>query len=415
MRIQRLDITGFKSFTDRSVFSFAEGITGIVGPNGCGKSNVVDAVRWVMGEQSAKHLRGRGMEDVIFSGSESKPALSMAEVSLTMRIEEGDSLAPQYAGLSEITVTRRLFRSGESEYLINKTQCRLLDVTELFLGTGVGTRAYSIIEQGRVGMIVSAKPEDRRAFIEEAAGITKYKARRKAAERKMEYTQQNLLRVADIVSELEKRLDSLSRQAKKADKYKKLKDQIREIELHFASHRFLDLHAQGQLIHARLAKTTSEERESYGAIQRLDEAIEKNRFQMEQDAEALQLLQKDFHALEGRVQLADERLAHWVLDSDETKKRMEKDRIELAASSSKSEDLEDAIASIAKELEALRLECKEGETAVEVGREELRRVNLLQAQLLETLSTERDALLDIVAKLANRESNLTNLARRKAD
>src|SRR6266852_4805436 len=148
MRIQRLDITGFKSFTDRSVFSFAEGITGIVGPNGCGKSNVVDAVRWVMGEQSAKNLRGRGMEDVIFSGSESKPALSMAEVSSTMRIEEGDSLAPQYAGLSEITVTRRLFRSGESEYLINKTQCRLLDVTELFLGTGVGTRAYSIIEQG---------------------------------------------------------------------------------------------------------------------------------------------------------------------------------------------------------------------------------------------------------------------------
>src|SRR5260370_961882 len=172
MRIQRLDITGFKSFTERSVFSFAEGITGIVGPNGCGKSNVVDAVRWVMGEQSAKNLRGRGMEDVIFSGSESKTALSMAEVSLTMRIEEGDALAPQYAGLSEITVTRRLFRSGESEYLVNNTPCRLLDVTEPLLGTAVGTRAYSIIEQGRVGLIVSAKPEDRRLHVPEHAVVT---------------------------------------------------------------------------------------------------------------------------------------------------------------------------------------------------------------------------------------------------
>ncbi len=154
MRIKRLDITGFKSFMERAVFQFDDGITGVVGPNGCGKSNVVDAIRWVMGEQSAKNLRGRGMEDVIFNGSESKAPLSMAEVSLTFKVGETDQLAPQYAGFPEITVTRRLFRSGESEYLINKTVCRLLDVTELFLGTGVGTKAYSIIEQGRVGLIV---------------------------------------------------------------------------------------------------------------------------------------------------------------------------------------------------------------------------------------------------------------------
>src|SRR5215475_6511131 len=213
MRIQRLDITGFKSFTDHAVFSFADGITGIVGPNGCGKSNVVDAVRWVMGEQSAKNLRGRAMEDVIFSGSESQPALSMAEVSLTMRIDEGDSLAPPYAGRAEMTITRRLFRNGESEYLINKTPCRLLDITELFLGTGVGTRAYSIIEQGRVGQIVSSRPEDRRTFIEEAAGVTRYKARKKAAERKIEHAANNLLRVNDVVAELKVRHDSLDRQA----------------------------------------------------------------------------------------------------------------------------------------------------------------------------------------------------------
>src|SRR6476646_9255896 len=143
MRITRLDIGGFKSFMDRSVFSFHDGITGVVGPNGCGKSNVVDAIRWVMGEQSAKNLRGRGMEDVIFNGSESKPPLSMAEVSLTFAVEERDVLPVPYAGFPEITVTRRLFRNGESEYLINRAPCRLLDITEVFLGTGVGTKAYS--------------------------------------------------------------------------------------------------------------------------------------------------------------------------------------------------------------------------------------------------------------------------------
>jgi len=230
MRIRRLDITGFKSFMDRAVFTFDEGVTGVVGPNGCGKSNVVDAIRWVMGEQSAKNLRGRGMEDVIFNGSETKPPLSMAEVSLTFEVDPRDQLAPEYAGFGEVTVTRRLFRSGESEYLINRTSCRLLDVVELFLGTGVGTRAYSIIEQGRVGLIVSAKPEDRRSIIDEAAGVTKYKSRRKSAERKLEATEANLLRVADLVSELEKRLDSLGRQAKKAEKYRSLSRVVDEVQ-----------------------------------------------------------------------------------------------------------------------------------------------------------------------------------------
>src|SRR4029453_10081913 len=266
MRIRRLDITGFKSFMDRAVFTFDEGVTGVVGPNGCGKSNVVDAIRWVKGGQSPKNLRGRGVGegffkgrgDVIFNGSESTPPMSMAEVSLTFEVDPRDQLAPQYAGFGEVTVTRRLFRSGESEYLINRTQCRLLDVVELFLGTGVGTRAYSIIEQGRVGLIVSAKPEDRRSIIEEAAGVTKYKSRRKAAERKLEATEANLLRVTDITSELERRLESLSRQAKKAEKYKKLKTRMREIELHSASHRFLELHAEAKVLQARLDSVGAE-------------------------------------------------------------------------------------------------------------------------------------------------------------
>src|SRR5438477_1605359 len=265
MKIRRLEISGFKSFADRVVFSFDDGITGVVGPNGCGKSNVVDAIRWAMGEQSAKQLRGRAMEDVIFAGSESRRATGIAEVSLTF-LNDGRLAPPQYAGFGEITVTRRLFRSGESEYEINKTTCRLLDITELFLGTGVGTRAYSIIEQGRVGQIVSSRPEDRRAFIEEAAGVTRYKARKKAAERKMEHAANNLLRVNDVVAELKVRHDSLQRQAKKAEKYRALKAEMRKIELHSASHRWLELNAQRKVVALRLQQLGDDERGAIEAV-----------------------------------------------------------------------------------------------------------------------------------------------------
>src|SRR5215468_9503792 len=314
MRIKRLDITGFKSFLDRAVFTFDAGITGVVGPNGCGKSNVVDAIRWVMGEQSAKHLRGRGMEDVIFNGSETKPPLSMAEVSLTFEVDPRDQLAPQYAGFGEVTVTRRLFRSGESEYLINRTQCRLLDVVELFLGTGVGTRAYSIIEQGRVGLIVSAKPEDRRSIIEEAAGVTKYKSRRKAAERKLEATEANLLRVADLVTELEKRLDSLGRQAKKAEKYRSLKARIREIELHQASHKLLGLLAEQKHLQDAIAALGETEQAALQRVRALEDEVERRRTRLETDAQALQALADEVHALDTQTRETEQALAFWRAD-----------------------------------------------------------------------------------------------------
>src|SRR4051794_10561951 len=238
MKIRRLEISGFKSFADRVVFSFDDGVTGVVGPNGCGKSNVVDEIRWPMADKTAKPLRGRAREDVIFAGSESRPATGMAEVSIAFQ-NDGRLVPPQYAGFGEITVTRRLFRNGDSEYEINKTPCRLLDITELFLGTGVGTRAYSIIEQGRIGLIVSAKPEDRRAIIEEAAGVTKYKARRKQAERKLEATEQNLLRLSDVVGEVGKRLQALERAAKKAERFRELRGELRALELLFSCRQWL--------------------------------------------------------------------------------------------------------------------------------------------------------------------------------
>src|SRR5258706_14224410 len=244
MHIKKLEITGFKSFVDRSVIHFDHDIVGIVGPNGCGKSNIVDAIRWVLGEQSAKHLRGRAMEDGIFNGSESRGPNGLAEVTLTFdntNPEYAQSLPIEYRDYPEIAVTRRLYRDGTSEYLLNRTQVRLRDITELFLGTGVGTKAYSIVEQGRIGQIVSSRPEDRRLFIEEAAGVTKYKQRRKQAERKMDLTRQNLLRINDIVSEIDRSRASLKRQVAKAERFLEYRKELDDLVLYDASHRLLEL------------------------------------------------------------------------------------------------------------------------------------------------------------------------------
>ncbi|HEX6275207.1 MAG TPA: chromosome segregation protein SMC [Polyangiaceae bacterium] len=244
MHIKRLEIAGFKSFVDRTVIQFDHDVVAIVGPNGCGKSNIVDAIRWCLGEQSARHLRGRSMEDVLFNGSESRGPHGLAEVTITFDNTNQDyasTLPPEFRDYPEIAVTRRLFRDGTSEYLINKTHVRLRDVTDLFLGTGVGTKAYSIVEQGRIGQIVSARPEDRRLFIDEAAGVTKYKQRRKLAERKMDLTRQNLLRVNDIVSEIDKNRASLKRQAAKAERFIEYRRELEDLVLLEASHKFLEL------------------------------------------------------------------------------------------------------------------------------------------------------------------------------
>ncbi len=234
MKIKRITIHGFKSFVDKVTLNLSSGTSGIIGPNGCGKSNIVDAIRWVLGEQNARHLRGKLMEDIIFNGSEARKPLGMAEVVLTFSNEDGQAGA-RFASFTEIEISRRLYRSGESEYYINKVQCRLRDVVDLFTDTGVGTSAYSIIEQGQVGWLVSAKPEERRTIFEEAAGINKYKHKKDAALRRLTATKENLTRVSDIISEVKRQLNSLSRQAKKAERYKLLKDELRSIDLYLSS------------------------------------------------------------------------------------------------------------------------------------------------------------------------------------
>ncbi|UFJ42079.1 chromosome segregation protein SMC [Brevibacillus humidisoli] len=227
MYLKRLELIGFKSFADRTELEFVPGVTAVVGPNGSGKSNVSDAIRWVLGEQSAKSLRGAKMEDIIFAGSDTRKPVNFAEVSLTLDNTD-QSLGIEY---SEVTVTRRVYRSGESEYSINNRSCRLKDIMELFMDTGVGKEAYSIIGQGRIEEILSTKSEDRRGIFEEAAGIVKYKTRKREAEKKLDETEQNLVRIHDIVSEIDEQVGPLEEQAEKAKAYKSLQQQLTEHEV----------------------------------------------------------------------------------------------------------------------------------------------------------------------------------------
>lgn len=227
MYLKRLEIQGFKSLADKIELQFNQGISVVVGPNGCGKSNIADAIRWVLGEQSAKSLRGAKMEDVIFAGSDKRKQVGMAEVSLTL--DNSTSVFP--LDFAEITVTRRVYRSGESEYLINKSACRLKDIHELFMDTGIGREGYSIIGQGKIDEILSVRSEDRRQIIEEAAGIVKYKARKQQAERKLEDTEQNLVRINDIITELETQIGPLEEQSQKASEYLLHKDELDQLEV----------------------------------------------------------------------------------------------------------------------------------------------------------------------------------------
>lgn len=254
MRLLRLEISGFKSFCDKTVMNFVQdGVSVVVGPNGCGKSNIVDAVRWALGEQSAKHLRGGSMEDVIFSGSSVRQPVSMAQVTLIFS-NPGHDTIPKYAEFSEISISRRLYRSGESQYLINKTPCRLTDIRELFMDTGVSGKGYSIIEQGKIDQIVVSRPEERRAFIDEAAGIVKFKAKRREAERKFAASKQNLLRVEDIIAELSRQEETLRLQVAQAEAYLNRKGRLERLQQCTAATRWYQQVKESEDVAALLEK-----------------------------------------------------------------------------------------------------------------------------------------------------------------
>ena len=396
MRLESVEIVGFKSFCDKQEVSFRGGVTGIVGPNGCGKSNISDAISWVLGEQSAKSLRGASMEDVIFNGSQARQPLQMAEVNLKVSGLNGNS--PD--GSPECVVTRRLYRNGESEYLMNGSVCRLRDIHELFMDTGLGSKAYSIIEQGKIGLILSSKPADRRALIEEAAGITKYKARRRQTQLKLDAAQQNLLRVNDIVHEVEKQLESLKRQAGKARRYRMVREEMQGVERIVYGRRYLDLTEQGRSLGERL--TTEAEREKAASL-----ALEGEEAQMEVRRHALYEEEARLEEVRGRLNdltLAVDRhqgkSGYCKEQIGETDARAEEARREAA-------DLESRVGPLRESLEARRgdearlrdevlsseNEAKDAETAVQECASEQARTEAEQEK-------GRDAQVGLMTKIA---------------
>ncbi len=254
MYLSHLEIVGFKSFAQKINVKFNDGVTAIVGPNGCGKSNIVDALRWVLGEQKSSVLRSDKMGDVIFNGTKNRRPLGMAEVSLTIENTKG-ILPTEY---SEVTITRRLFRNGDSQYLLNKTACRLRDIVDLFMDTGMGADAYSVIELKMIENILSDKAHERRHLFEEASGVTKYKSRRKEAERRLEATQTDLSRVQDIIAEVQKSVRSLQRQATKAQKYKETDEEIKRTERALLAREYLTLRSDIKPIEEQIAHHKAE-------------------------------------------------------------------------------------------------------------------------------------------------------------
>ena len=326
MYLKNIEVQGFKSFAQKINFEFHNGITGIVGPNGSGKSNVGDAVRWVLGEQSAKQLRGGNMQDVIFSGTETRKPLSFASVAITL--DNSDHKLP--VEFNEVTVTRRLYRSGESEYLINGSACRLKDINEMFYDTGIGKEGYSIIGQGQIDKILSGKPEDRRELFDEAAGIVKYKRRKNTTIKKLEDEQQNLIRVTDILSELTKQLGPLERQSETARIYLAKRDSLRELDVNMfllesqqTEKDLLVLREKNETASAQLEDTNREYQQTKVEYDRLEQELEELNRQMDELREKTQQNALQKQQLEGQINVLNEQIQAGLQSDTHFKNRLE--------------------------------------------------------------------------------------------
>jgi len=387
MYLKNLTLFGFKSFADKTALNFQPGVTAIVGPNGCGKSNVSDAIRWVLGEQSAKALRGGEMADVIFNGTDGRRPMGMGEVSLTLGSVGEESLraAGVEVAYDEVTLTRRIFRDGNSEYFLNRTPCRLKDIQQLFMGTGVGRTSYSILAQGHITQILSSKPEDRRIIFEEAAGITKFKSQKKESLRKLEYTEQNLLRVADLIREVKRQIGSLQRQAGKARRYKQISLELQHLDTQLARHQFDVLQ--------------SEISEKQSAVEELRNEIEQGSADVLRLENEIAQLRDRFSELEHEIAAQQQRGLELKgeMDRHESRIHFNGERLrELASQNTK------ALADITQGEERSRA-AREESRAVS---EKLAASETALAQHRRTLETKQQALAKVEEDLKQRQESL---------
>ncbi|NGP54585.1 chromosome segregation protein SMC [Thioalkalivibrio sp. XN8] len=309
MRLSKIKLAGFKSFVDPTTIHFPSNLVGVVGPNGCGKSNVIDAVRWVMGESSAKHLRGDAMTDVIFNGSTGRKPVGTASIELLFDNSDG-AAGGQYAGFGEISARRVLSRDGTSTYFLNGARCRRKDITNLFLGTGLGPRSYAIIEQGMISRLIEAKPEELRTYLEEAAGISKYKERRRETETRIRHTRENLERLNDLREEVEKQIRHLQRQARTAERYREMKAGERRLEAELLALRLGGLEAEASRHRALLAEGENRLQEAVAALRRVEAELEAARERHREDSEALNVVQGDYYRVGAEIARAEQSIQH---------------------------------------------------------------------------------------------------------
>jgi chromosome segregation protein len=411
MHLQSLELFGFKSFADKTIFNFHEGVTAIVGPNGCGKSNLLDAIKWALGEQSAKSLRGGEMADVIFNGTDSRKPVGFAEVSLTFT----DCAAELGVDWHDVRVTRRVYRDGNSEYLLNKTACRLRDIQSLFADTGVARSAYSMMEQGKIDMILSSRPEDRRAVFEEAAGITKYKTQKREALRKLEATEANLLRIGDVIKEVKRQIGSLQRQAGKARRYQALHADLRILDTHHSRKQLDALERDLAACRTEIAKFSDSEQTARGGIDIGENEIGEERHALDkidvQVAEAraeVQRLQSEIATHRSRIEFNRQR-------AQELKELIERAGSEIATAEAKRNEQAIQIRDADVSLEKSKHLLEERETELAKLSEALSQTRSQRSKVAAEAQELQTALAKSQSRISALEDELSGMvARREA-
>jgi len=405
MYFKKLEVVGFKSFLDKTTLHFEPGITAVVGPNGCGKSNIFDSIRWALGEQSVKSLRGSEMQDVIFNGTDSQQPLGMAEVTVTFDNEN------RFFNIDhdEAAITRRIFRSGESEYLLNKTQVRLKDILDLLMGTGIGAESYSLVAQGKIDLVLSSRPEDRRLVFDEASGITKYKAQKKEAMRKLEETEQNLLRVNDIITEVKRQIGSLERQANKARKYKEVFEELKNKEISLAHLEKNRLIKEKYEITKQIGQLENQEAKVLEEIKEQESKISSHQQELKKLEDKLMSIKNEILNLDNLAIRNRERISfnlEKISELEESKKylttQIEQTKNRLILDEEKLNQAKEEYSNIHKNI-------ADKQQALEAKAQDLNNINTAIKTALETIAKTKKSILDLVAKVTSVKNDVSDI------
>ena len=414
MKLKRLEITGFKSFRDKIVIDFSKGVNAVVGPNGCGKSNVVDAIRWVMGEQRVKALRGKKMDDVVFNGSEDAAPVSMAEVVMTLA-SNGSSFPGAYNELSEVSISRKVVLDGDSEYCINRVPCRMLDIKEFFMGTGIGARTYSLVEQGSVATLVEAKPEDRRLFIEDAAGVSKYKSRKDQAVRKMEATKQNILRLNDIHKEVKSQLGAITRQAKKAEQYKAVKLRMKETELVLSRQGYATLSDKNAALQNARTQISGETEVIEAQMEAKESVLAETKATLLENDEQISRRQTDLYEIKNSINLKEKNIEFSRRRMTESSERKQKNQAEIDSMESRKSNLAVEIENLQKKAADAESRMDQLQTELNEGQREVQALLEADRENNSRLEEHKIRYIDVMQDLAKFNNIIASLNKNMED